>query len=163
MHDILTFLDGGDCFLVKSRSVGNQTFFKSDDDYKYYLYLLKKYKARYQIRLFAFCLTPKTVSMIAQPYEEEGLNVFLQHLSESYLNYYNENYDKFEPLKAGRYQRLRLNDTQTLISCIKEMEFLPVKQQLSDSPLSYPYSSYCARIGSRQNGLLDRYAFVKSN
>jgi putative transposase len=161
MRDVPAFLDGDVCFLVKFGSVSNRMLFKSDDDYKFYLYLLKKYKARCQIKLFAFCLTPQGVSLIAQPYEEEGLNVFLHHLSESYLAYYNENYKEFEPLKAGRYRKLILEDNQTLISCIKEVEFLPVKQLLSDSPMEYPYSSYCARIGSHQNGLLDRYAYVK--
>lgn len=163
MRDTSAFLDGSACFLVKFSPLSNRTLFKRDDDYKYYLYLLRKYKARYQIKLFAFCLTPKRASLIVQPYEEEGLNIFLHHLSESYMNYYNENYDEFEPLKAGRYRKLTLNDNQTLISCIKEMESLPVKQLLSDSPLEYPYSSYCARVGSRQNGLLDRDAYLKSN
>ena len=163
MQGTFSFLDGGVCYLIKYSTVDKRILFKSDDDYKFYLYLLKKYKARFRIKLFAFCLTPKGVSLIAQPCDEAGLTIFLHHLSEVYLDYFNDKNDEFEPLKAGRCRKLVLEDDQTLISCIKEMEFLPVKQLLSDTPLEYPYSSYCSRIVSHQNGLLDRYFYAKSN
>ena len=46
----------GSCYYIKSRSLKKERMFNSDDDYDKYIRLLNKYKVRFGIFIYGFCL-----------------------------------------------------------------------------------------------------------
>jgi len=64
---------------VVQRGNYEQNIFGSDDDYRYYLSLLKECADRYAIDIWAYCLMPNHVHVICVPKEERGAGPGLQH------------------------------------------------------------------------------------
>jgi len=92
MKEMESFLNGSRCYLIKYCALNKQTLFFQDNDYKFYLYLLRKFKARFRVNVFGFCLIPNSVYLIIQPYEDDNLTAFMHHLCDAYSIYYMKYY-----------------------------------------------------------------------
>src|ERR1043166_7123739 len=84
---------------------GNQRrmTFRSDDDYKAYLDRLEKYRAKFHVRIYAYCLMPNHVHLLLET-GATPLAKFMQGLQQSYTQYFNRRYHKVGHLFQGRYQ-----------------------------------------------------------
>lgn len=118
------FLGKDVCHLVSFKSRKGQKIFIKNRDYRFYLYLLKKYKKKFSVKIFGFCLTPASVDLIVQaPYENEEstsrartnsmrgsgaagkylLKEFMRSLQGSYQVYFEREYP--EPQKTDNPQK----------------------------------------------------------
>ena len=55
------------CYHIITRGNRKQSVFLDEQDYGSFLIKLKKYKARYGVNLYAFCLMPNHVHLIGEP------------------------------------------------------------------------------------------------
>src|SRR6266496_5591425 len=82
---------------------GNQRrkTFRCDDDYKAYLDRLEKYRAKCDVRIYAYCLMPNHVHLLVET-GSTPLAKFMQGLQQSYTQYSNRGNRKVGNLfKAG--------------------------------------------------------------
>ena len=65
-----------------------QTFF-SDSDYQYYIDLLARYKNDTGVSIWAYCLMPNHVHIVAIPEEEDSLSQLFRKVHREYTRYIN--------------------------------------------------------------------------
>ncbi len=154
------FLDGSLCYFVTHQATKAQNMFLQEGDYKYYFHLLKKYKEKFKISLFAFCLMPGKVYLILQPRSQEDLFLFMQRVSRVFNLYFNARYHRKGRLWEARCTNIVIDDDD-FFSLVKFLEFIPVQAQLTDTPLLYPWSSCRYRVLCPENSILDKHTFLE--
>jgi REP element-mobilizing transposase RayT len=146
MGRIARFLKDGVCYYIQSRSNQNRKIFKADPDYERYIRLLKKYKLRYQINIYGYCLLPAEAHLIVHPSDSGNLPLFMQGVNQSYAIYYNICYRRVGKVWGQRFQSNLIYSDHDLIRHIKMIEFLPVQVNRACSPTEHPWSSCTFRI-----------------
>ena len=150
------FLKNNDCYFVTNRARKNQKIFLHMMDYRYYFRLLRKYKSKLSMSIFAFCLLPEEIHLIIQPQCQDKLPLFIHEISQSYLLYFNSRYQHQGKILHDRYKSTVIRNDVGLSEYIKFVEFIPVKFQIADTPVCYPWSSCSYRVLRDGDGLLDR-------
>lgn len=113
-----------------NRGVEKRKIFMEEQDYKMFLYFLKKYllppddplrglnprkeKERIdyrwksnlynEIKLLCYCLMPNHFHLIIKQLNENGITYFMKRLSNCYTGYFNEKYNRVGSLFQGRYK-----------------------------------------------------------
>ena len=146
MARMARFLKDGVCYNIQSQGYQNRTLFKADADYERYIQLLKKYKLRYQVSIYGFCLLPTSVHLIVHPSEVVKLPLFMQGINQSYAMYFNMSYRKTGKVWGQRYKSNLICDDFGLIEQLKMVEFLPVRISKVRSPMQYSWSSCSFRV-----------------
>ena len=147
-------LENNSCYQVTVKGAPEQRLFEYSGDYRFYLYLLKKHKLRFGIKIYGFCLTPNVVSIVLQCETAEHLSTFMQIINQVYAFYFNAKYKINGKLYRERFKSILLKEEQKVWAALKEIEFNPVHLQLVDTPLNYPWSSCYLRMAGIY-GILD--------
>lgn len=149
------FLQDKQCYHVIVTGPKEYPVFRRITDYAYYLRLLRRYKGRFAIKIFGFCLLAERAHMILQPQEARMLSLFMKCVSQSYTAYFNSKYQREGKLWQGRFRSMGIARDHDLFECIKYVEQLPVQLGLVHSPVEYPWSSCSLRILGYGASLLD--------
>ena len=149
------FLKNEICYHVMTHAHHGCEIFSSEADYRYYCRLLKRYKVRFAIHIFAFCLMSRDVHLVVQPTEAKNLSLFMQRVNQAYALYFNKKYQKQGPLWRGRFKSVMIDHDFDLFECIKYVEFYPVRSAITHSPVEYPWSSCSLRILGNTGNLID--------
>jgi len=122
---------------------GNQRrkTFRRDDDYKAYLDRLEKYRTRFHVRIYAYCLMPNHVHLLLET-GTTPLAKFMQGVQQSYTQYFNRSYRKVGHLFQGRYKAIICDKDKYLLSLIRYIHLNPVRAALSKRPEAYLYSGH---------------------
>ena len=122
---------------------GNQRrqTFRCDEDYKAYLDRLEKYRAKFQVRIYAYCLMPNHVHVLLET-GPMPLGKFMQGLQQSYTQYFNRRYRKVGHLFQGRYQAIICNKDKYLLALIRYIHLNPVRAGLAKRPEGYAHSGH---------------------
>ncbi|MBU4312008.1 MAG: transposase [Candidatus Omnitrophica bacterium] len=134
------------CYHITSRGNQKQKVFIEDEDFKYYLAKLRKYKHKYGFLLYADCLMPNHPHLLGEIKNPKDLSHFMHDLTRSYTSYFNDKYKKVGHLWQGRFQSRIVTKDDYLIDCINYIELNPVRAGLVKSPMDWPYSSYRERV-----------------
>lgn len=140
------FLRDGACYYIQSYSYRNQENFKTKVDYEKYIQLVKKYKKRYRVSIYAYCITPTAVHLIAHPKASGVLPLFMQGINQSYALFFNRWYGRRGKVWGQRYKSNLICRDWDLFEHIKAIEFIPAQTQLANFPVEYPWSSCACRI-----------------
>jgi len=146
MARVARFLKDGVCYYIQSQGYKNREIFKTDLDFERYIQFLKKYKLRYQVSIYGYCLLPTEAHLIVQPSDSTKLPLFMQGINQSYAMYFNIRYRRPGKVWGQRYKSNLMCSDHDLIRGIKMIEFLPVEMIKVGSPMEYPWSSCSFRI-----------------
>ena len=135
---------------------GNQRrkTFRLDDDYKAYLDRLEIYRAKFSLRIYAYCLMPNHVHLLV----ESGftpLAKFMQGLQQSYTLYFNRRYRKVGQLFQGRYQAIICDQDKYLLALVRYIHLNPVRAGLTKRPDRYLYSGHSSYLMSGTAKIVD--------
>jgi len=143
------------CYHINTRGNRKQPVFKEDTDYRTYLHILIKAKKKYSIRLYAYCLMPNHVHLLADPDVQRDLSAFMHWLNRGYCAYFNMKYKIVGHLWQGRFKSKPIVKDQYLINCADYIEENPVRAQLVSCAAQYIWSSYVERYLSFNKELVD--------
>jgi len=143
------------CYHIIARGNQKQEVFFEAADYKAYLRLLKKYKIKYRIKLYCYCLMNNHVHMLVEPEEPHCISAAMQGLSQSYSIWFNAKYNKVGHLWQDRFKSMIIQKDEYFLTCMNYIEANPVRGNILANPLDYPWSSHKERIFGIKNGLLD--------
>ncbi len=144
---------------VTSRGNNKQPVFLEDLDFQRYLRYLKKYKKKFETRLYSFCLMPNHVHLLVCPNNKENLKKFMHGVNMSYAKYFNYKYNKVGHIWQNRYLSRLISKDEYFINCINYIEFNPIRAKLTDRVETYPWSSYSARALDEQSDFIDPLSF----
>lgn len=153
---------------VYNRGVNKRSIFKSEDDYVYFLGLLKRYldpgseskdKDRFgriypsyadEIKLRAFCLMPNHFHLLLFQYQADSLKKFMNSLSIAYTMYFNKKYKRVGPLFQDRYKASIIQSQSYLEHISRYIHLNP------DEYLTWKFSSLQYYRGEANVGWVDQ-------
>ena len=116
---------------------GNQRrkTFRSDVDYNTYLDRLEKYRAQFQVRIYAYCLMPNHVHLLVET-GNTPLARFMQGVQQSYTQYFDLRYRKVGHLFQGRYKAIICERDKYLLALVRYIHLNGVRAKLAAGPNS---------------------------
>ena len=123
-----------------------QTFF-NDEDYQFYLVLMSEWCMTFQVDVWAYCLMPNHIHLIAVPETKDGLNLAIGEAHRRYSRRINFREGWRGHLWQGRFSSFILDD-RYLLACTKYVELNPVRAGLVKKPEDWPWSN----AGPHMNG-----------
>ena len=145
---------GSGFFHLITRGNNGMTVFQDDLDFEYYLSLLRRYKERYCIKLYAYCLMINHVHLLIGAGQNGNLSYFMHALNFGYSIYHKGRHNRMGHLWQGRYKSYVIEREKYLITCIQYIEGNPVKAGLVSDGSEYPWSSYRSRTIAKSVSLL---------
>lgn len=130
-----------------------RTFFE-DGDYALYLDLLAEAAARAQVAVWAYCLMPNHVHIIAVPADEDGLRRTFRYVHRHYTGYINARMRVTGHLWQGRFSSVAMDEAH-LVAALRYVALNPVRARLCDRAEQWPWSSTRAHIAGTSNGHVD--------
>jgi REP element-mobilizing transposase RayT len=115
--------------------------FRSDDDYKAYQDRLEKYRAKFHVRIYAYCLMPNHVHLLLGT-GSTPLAKFMQGLQQSYTQYFNRRYHKVGHVFQGRYKAIICDKDKYLLALVRYIHLNPVRARLAKRPERYTHRTY---------------------
>lgn len=125
---------------VTQRGNRRQRTFFGDEDYRHYLALLKTWSARAGTRIWAYCLMPNHVHVVAIPEAEDGLARTIGEVHRRYTRHVNLREGWRGHLWQARFASFPMDDAH-LVRCIRYVELNPVRAGLCASPFDWRWSS----------------------
>lgn len=129
-----------------------QTFF-NDEDYSAYLELMSEWCDRYQVEIWAYCLMPNHVHLIAVPSAKDALNLAIGEAHRRYTRRINFREGWRGHLWQGRFSSF-IMDERYLLACTKYVELNPVRAGLVKKPEAWRWSSAGPHINGKDDLLV---------
>jgi putative transposase len=136
---------------VYSRGVNKRAIFLDDNDYAFFLSLLKRYLSPKavprpkhppyrtfsgEIHLLTFCLMPNHIHLFLYQHDNpQAMRAFMSAVMTSYSKYFNQKYDRLGPLFQSRYLASRIMGDSYLLHISRYVHLNPKSWR------DYPYSS----------------------
>ena len=121
-----------------------QTFF-CDDDYKAYISLMAEWCLKCHVEIWAWCLMPNHVHLIAVPESENGLARAIGEAHRRYTRRINFREDWKGHLWQERFASFPMDETY-LLAAARYVEMNPVAAGIVGNPAEYEWSSAKAHI-----------------
>jgi len=129
-----------------------QTFFKNED-YEIYIGLMAEWCARFDVLIWAYCLMPNHVHLIAVPSSMDGLRRAIGEAHRRYTRHVNFREGWRGHLWQGRFASYVMDEPYALAAA-RYVEMNPVRAGLVKRPQDYPWSSAAAHISGTEDALL---------
>lgn len=129
-----------------------QTFF-CDDDYREYIALMAEWCGKYGVQIWAWCLMPNHVHLIAVPSTEESLARAIGEAHRRYTRRINFREDWRGHLWQERFASFPM-DEDYLLAAARYVEMNPVAADLVKQPGDYPWSSARAHLAGEDDLLV---------
>lgn len=146
------------CYHIITRGNQKQPVFLDNKDFKKFLFLLNRYKKRFQFKLYSFCLMPNHVHLVLEVEGSNTLQKIMRSLNLSYTLYFNLKYNKVGHLWQDRFKSKIIEKDKYFLTCIDYIESNPLRASLAGNITEYPWNSYVFR--TNQSKLLDDFYFV---
>jgi len=129
-----------------------QTFF-SDADYDAYIDLMAKWCDHYGIDVWAYCLMPNHVHLIAVPQTQDAIRLAIGEAHRRYSRFINFREGWRGHLWQGRFASYVM-DKPYLLACARYIENNPVRAKLVCKPENWVWSSAGAHIKGENDRLV---------
>lgn len=131
-----------------------QATFLSERDYHAYLERLARYRLKYDMGVWAYCLMPNHVHLLVET-SGTPLAKFMQGVQQSYTQYFNQIHRKVGHVFQGRYKAIVCEKDRYLVALIRYIHLNPVRAKLVRRPEAYAYSGHGAYLTGRATVVFD--------
>lgn len=128
-------------FQICVRGNNGQDIFGGDKDRLRYLLLIEKYRERYDMQCFAFCLMDNHAHMLFRAPSTQILSKTMHAIQVAYAMYFNRKYQRRGHLFQDRFSSWVIKDEHHLLSTKEYIENNPVKAGVVSKKEDYAWSS----------------------
>ena len=139
---------------ITQRGNRRQPTFFSDDDYLAYIDLMAEWCGAYDVAIWAYCLMPNHIHLIAVPEKAENLRLAIGEAHRRYTRRINSREGWRGHLWQERFSSFVM-DEQYLVACVRYIENNPVRAKLATSPDKWPWSSALAHMVGKNDKLVN--------
>jgi putative transposase len=125
------------------------TFF-SDEDYRQYLTLMAEWCRLFHVGIWAYCLMPNHIHLIAVPRWKESLRQAIGEAHRRYSVMVNRRQGWTGHLWQGRFSSFPM-DEKHLLAAVKYIEMNPVRAGLVTDPYAWRWSSAGAHLEGKDD------------
>lgn len=144
---------------VTQRGNRRQTAFFSDNDFELYLQLMALACRSYHVDIWAYCLMPNHVHLIAVPPSETALSKAVGFGHEAYTRKVNDRNGWRGYLWQGRFSSFPMDESHLLLAA-RYIELNPVRAGLVEKAEDYLWSSTRSHLFLSDDGLVNREALL---
>ena len=138
---------------VVQRGNRRQPVFFSSADYRAYLRYMAAWCGQERVDIWAYCLMPNHVHLVAVPGSERSLARAIGEAHRRYTVRVNQRENWRGYLWQGRFSSFPL-DEQYLLTAVRYVELNPVRAGLAERPWQYPWSSAAAHVRGKDDLLV---------
>jgi putative transposase len=138
---------------IYNRGNAKNEIFHSEEDYRYFLELLKSYSHKNNVGIYHWALMPNHYHLLAELVEPAKLSSIMAGIGRSYVHYYHRKYLTVGHLFQGRFKSQPVQRELYLLACGRYIERNPVVAGLSASAEKYSYSSAHFYVYGKDDGL----------
>jgi len=138
---------------ITQRGNRRQPTFLRAEDYQVYLDLMAEWCAELEVQIWAYCLMPNHVHLIAVPACEDGLRRAIGEAHRRYTRHVNFREGWRGHLWQGRFASSVMDD-EYLLAAARYVELNPVRAGFAAEPGAYPWSSAQAHLRGRDDRLV---------
>ena len=149
-------LIGNACYHIIARGNQKQDIFLKEVDFEKYLEIVEHYKNKYKFNLYAYCLMKNHVHLIMSVKHICDLAKIMQGLNQAYSMWFNQKYNKNGHLWEGRFKNMVIQKDKYFMDCVHYVECNPVRANIVNSLIDYPWSSYKFRALGKVSRLLNQ-------
>lgn len=131
---------------VTQRGNRRQRVFFRESDYSTYLSILREFTKRNGVKIWAYCLMPNHVHIVAVPGDETALTGALGETHRRYTLWVNRREGWTGHLWQGRYASYPMDDAH-LLTASRYIEQNPVRAGICDRPEKWIWSSARHHLG----------------
>jgi putative transposase len=135
--------------------------FLEPDDYPAYIELMAPWCQQRGVAIWAYCLMPNHVHLIAVPSDEDGLRLAIGEAHRRYTRRVNFRENWRGHLWQGRFASFVL-DHYYLLAAARYIERNPVRAGLVKRPEQWPWSSAAAHLAGQDDALVKVAPLLKS-
>jgi putative transposase len=139
---------------ITQRGNRRQPTFFSDDDYKAYIDLMAEWCGKYDVDIWAYCLMPNHIHLVAVPSEAANLRLSIGEAHRRYTRRINFSKGWRGHLWQERFSSFVM-DERYLLACVRYIENNPVRAKLTKSPEQWPWSSASAHMSGKNDSLVN--------
>ena len=125
---------------VIMRGNNQQQVFYDDEDFKAFIFTLKRYQEKYRFELYAYCLMGNHLHILMKT-AEESLAVIFRSVCASYVYWYNAKYERTGYLFQDRFKSEPVEDERYFLCALRYILRNPVAAGICKEPKDYPYSN----------------------
>jgi len=127
---------------ILNRANNKETIFFSDDDFKFFLNQVKKYKQKFNLKIYHYCLMLNHYHFLINPPNKESLIRFMQSLMLVYAQHVQRKYGKVGHIWQERYKSSVIEKEDYLVQCGYYIEDNPRRAGFIKDLKNWPWSSY---------------------
>ena len=135
------------------------TFFRNED-YEAYLSLLAEWCRTCRVEVWAYCLMPNHVHLIAVPETPEGLRQAIGEAHRRYTRMINSRSGWSGHLWQGRFASFVMDESY-LLAATRYVELNPVRAGLTADPFAWRWSSAAAHLAGQDDSLVKVAALLE--
>jgi REP element-mobilizing transposase RayT len=137
-----------------ARGNNGQKIFPGEVDYRTFVEMLVKLRGRHAFRIYAFCLMPNHIHLLA-----EVANVptgqIMQGLLTAYARTFNRRHGHRGHVFEGRYKAIVCDKESYLLELTRYIHLNPVRARLVKRPEDWPWSGHRSYLGMGHHRLID--------
>ena len=138
---------------ITQRGNRRQETFFSDEDYQAYINLMSEWCSLCNVEVWAYCLMPNHIHLIAVPESADGLRLTIGEAHRRYTRRINFREGWRGHLWQGRFTSYVM-DEKYLLACVRYIEMNPVRAMLVTGPGKWLWSSASAHISGYDDSLV---------
>ena len=143
---------------VLTRGNNRQGVFEDEEDFRKYLYLLLRYKEKYQFKIYHYVLMTNHVHLVIEPSESGGsLSEIMKGINLAYAQHFKSRYNHTGHFWQDRYKSIIISKDEYLLACGSYVELNPVRAKIAADPKDYTWSSYRVYAYGKRDMLVDEH------
>jgi len=139
--------------MLFSAAIVGFLFFFCDDDYQYYIELIREWCDKHSVLIWAYCLMANHVHLIVVPEDENGLRLAIGEAHRRYTLRVNRREGWTGHLWQGRFSSFAMDEAY-LLAAARYIELNPVKAGVVKAPADYKWSSARAHLCAQDDHLV---------
>ena len=129
-------------FHILNRGNNRQVIFLDEEDFDYFIALLKRFKKELKFKLYHFCLMSNHTHFVMEPTVDGSLPKIMQKLTLAHTRYFNNKYRGVGHVWQGRYKSSLIDSDNYFVWCGIYNELNPVRAGLVKKPEDWQWSSF---------------------
>jgi len=127
---------------VLNRANNKEVIFFDEEDFRFFLRQVRKYKEKFGIKIYHYCVMPNHHHFLLEPPSFQALAGFMQGLMLVYAQHVQRKYDKVGHIWQGRYKNPVVERGDYFVQCGYYIEDNPRRAGLVEDLKDWPWSSY---------------------
>ena len=127
---------------ILNRANNKEIIFLDDNDFRFFLDQVKKYKRKFEVKIYHYCIMPNHYHFLIEPATKESLIGFMQALMLVYAQHIQRKYGKVGHIWQERYKSPVIQTEDYLAYCGYYIEDNPRRVGLVRGLKDWPWSSY---------------------